>query len=171
VATTNPRARLKRAGWILLASGVAWFDLWSKDLWTYPAQGSPGQQVDVFPSWIQVLTVWNKGGVWSVPLSRDLLKWATALAIPVLAAWIFWTRRPRVLESLGKALVLGGALGNLYDRLRWGMVRDWIDVYFGGKGGWHWPTFNVADIALVVGIGLLLLCSFVHREGKGPEAA
>jgi signal peptidase II len=66
-------------------------------------------------------------------------------------------------------LVLSGAIGNLYDRFRFEGVRDFIDVCFGDVEGWHWPTFNVADIALVVGIGLLLLCSFRERP-KGTAA-
>jgi lipoprotein signal peptidase len=75
-------------------------------------------------------------------------------------------------ETAAKALILGGAIGNLYDRWRWNAVRDWIDVYFGDIAGWHWPTFNVADMALVGGIGVLLVLSFVdEREAKAAKRA
>jgi signal peptidase II len=52
------------------------------------------------------------------------------------------------------ALILGGAIGNLLDRLRLGQVVDFLDVYI---GQWHWPAFNVADSAITVGVGLFLL--------------
>ena len=73
------------------------------------------------------------------------------------------------LLSCALALLLGGALGNLWDRLVHGSVRDFIDVYAGSH---HWPTFNVADVAICVGCGLIILHSFgarnVREEGKAP---
>ena len=78
--------------------------------------------------------------------------------------WIFWPDRTNHVDTAAKSLILGGALGNLYDRAKYEAVRDFIDVFFGGVEGWHWPTFNVADMALVTGIGLLLLMGF--RESK-----
>ena len=68
-------------------------------------------------------------------------------------------------------LILGGAIGNLYDRVQYDAVRDFIEVWFGDLKGWHWPTFNVADIALVVGIGLLILRSFRSQEPEEEAAA
>jgi len=73
--------------------------------------------------------------------------------------------------TAAKALILGGAVGNLYDRVSKGAVRDFVDVYFGGVSGWHWPTFNVADMALVCGIGMLLLMGFKRPQKKDAEAA
>jgi signal peptidase II len=62
--------------------------------------------------------------------------------------------------QLGLMLVLGGAAGNLYDRLFYGYVTDFIEVYY---QSYHWPTFNVADSSISVGIGLLLLETLTHR--------
>jgi lipoprotein signal peptidase len=62
-------------------------------------------------------------------------------------------------------LVLGGAIGNLWDRIAYEAVRDFIDVYL---FGWSYPVFNVADAALVAGIAILLVCSW--RDRKKPEA-
>ena len=56
--------------------------------------------------------------------------------------------------QLGLMLVLGGAAGNLYDRINYGYVIDFLDVFY---GTYHWPTFNVADSAITIGIGFLLL--------------
>jgi signal peptidase II len=66
--------------------------------------------------------------------------------------------------SLAFALIIGGALGNLIDRLVYGHVIDFIDVYY---KTWHWPTFNIADSAITLGAGLLLLDAWVaHRREK-----
>ncbi len=151
-----------RAAWLLLAVAIAGLDLWSKQLWIYPYPvpgGAPVLQQDgvVVEGWLYVRTVWNVGAVWSLRLNASLLLWATALALPLLVAWILLPAVTRPAEVAGKSLILGGAAGNLYDRWQFGAVRDFIDVCFGSPEGWHWPTFNVADIALIVGIGLLLL--------------
>jgi signal peptidase II len=58
------------------------------------------------------------------------------------------------LNGIGLSLVLGGAVGNLIDRLWLGHVVDFLDVYY---GAWHWPAFNVADSAITVGAGMLIL--------------
>jgi signal peptidase II len=64
--------------------------------------------------------------------------------------------------AIGLSLVLGGALGNLLDRVHFGHVIDFIDVYY---RAFHWPTFNVADSAITVGATLLVVHSlFVHRQ-------
>ncbi len=63
----------------------------------------------------------------------------------------------------GLPLVLGGALGNYIDRLARGFVIDFLDAHLGDR---HWPAFNVADTAIVIGVGLLLIDSFVRQEPK-----
>lgn len=79
------------------------------------------------------------------------------LAVSVLLAWLL--HRARVpLERLGYAVILGGALGNLVDRMPDGTVTDFIDLH---AGGWHFPTFNLADVAITAGVLLLLLSSFL----------
>lgn len=88
-----------------------------------------------------------------------------ALIAAVLVLYFFW-RTPRtddrVLGAL--ALLLAGIAGNVTDRLRLGFVIDFIDVQF---GSWHYPTFNVADIAICVGAGLLLIdMALTKRSGR-----
>ena len=82
----------------------------------------------------------------------------TVLAIAVSAGIIFVLirKRPKAYASCALALVLGGALGNLIDRLRFGYVVDYIDVYI---GSYHWPAFNVADAAISIGALLLFIGS------------
>jgi signal peptidase II len=67
--------------------------------------------------------------------------------------------------ALALALILGGALGNLVDRLLYGHVIDFIDLYY---GDWHWPTFNIADSAITLGAALLLLDAFAGHREKVP---
>lgn len=87
---------------------------------------------------------------------------AVALVAATLVLYFFW-RTPRtddrVLGAL--ALLLAGIVGNVTDRVRLGFVIDFIDVQF---GSWHYPTFNVADIAVCVGAGLLILDMFLSKR-------
>ena len=83
-----------------------------------------------------------------------------------LLGWIKRTDNRLTAAALG--LIVGGALGNLLDRLRQGAVTDFLDFYI---GSYHWPAFNLADVAIVCGAGLLLLESiFARDEGKARRA-
>lgn len=64
-------------------------------------------------------------------------------------------------DRLGLALILGGAIGNLTDRIAMGSVTDFVDVF---AGRFHWPAFNVADSALTIGLVVMVLSSFIHRK-------
>ena len=79
------------------------------------------------------------------PLLMAALTGALTIAFAVMAF-----RAQHALERAGFALVVGGALGNIIDRLRQGAVTDFLDLYW---RDWHWPTFNVADIAITLGRG------------------
>ncbi|MHC4492588.1 MAG: signal peptidase II [Planctomycetota bacterium] len=164
--------RRRRAAWLALAVGITAIDLWSKSLWKYPPhRGYPHEYLEptnheVIPGWLHIRAVWNEGGVWSLPIAPTILLIATLLAVPVLILWLLWPKQARAWDSAGKVLVLGGAVGNLYDRIAYGAVRDFVDVYL---FGWDYPVFNVADTALVVGIVMLLVCSW--RDRRKPGAA
>ena len=88
----------------------------------------------------------------------------SVLVISVLVVWMRRLKPEQWQLSAAFALIIGGALGNLIDRLVYGHVIDFIDVYY---KTWHWPTFNIADSAITVGAGLLLLDAWVtHRREK-----
>ena len=95
--------------------------------------------------------------------------WAMAAltgAITVGLAWgAYRSRNPW--EAAGFALAVGGSLGNILDRLRQGAVTDFLDIYW---QDWHWPTFNMADVAIVCGMGLILLSSLKPKP-KEPDHA
>jgi signal peptidase II len=94
---------------------------------------------------------------------RWALSGVTLLIIGALLAWIWRTRSPLTAAAAG--LLVGGASGNLIDRLRFGAVTDFIDLHWGDA---HWPTFNLADAAIVCGVGLLLLTA---RGVKEPASS
>ena len=80
-----------------------------------------------------------------------------ALVVTVWLTVVLLVRAASRLDAAAYGLVIGGALGNVADRLRFGAVTDFLDVYV---GTWHWPAFNLADVAVVGGVGLLLLSEF-----------
>jgi signal peptidase II len=92
-----------------------------------------------------------------------------AVSACVFILWMSWRMDRRdMLLAIGLMLVLGGALGNLTDRLFHGYVIDFIDVYF---RAWHWPAFNVADSAITVGAIMLLLDAMGLNSRKGHITA
>jgi signal peptidase II len=77
----------------------------------------------------------------------------------VMLAWLYLASRVLVASAL--ALIVGGALGNVIDRFRFGAVADFVDVHV---MGYHWPAFNVADSAIAVGAGILILDALLNKE-------
>jgi signal peptidase II len=89
---------------------------------------------------------------------------AFAISI-IIAVWLSRLQKHETLLAAALSLVLGGAIGNLIDRLAYGYVIDFLDVYY---GTWHWPAFNIADSAITLGVALMLAESF--GLGKAKEA-
>jgi signal peptidase II len=129
-----------------------------------------GERLELAPFFNLVL-VYNKGAAFS--FLSDASGWQKPLlvAFAVVAAAIvsiLIVRRPAErLLCTGLALILGGALGNVVDRLRFGQVVDFLDLH---AAGYHWPAFNVADSAITVGAALLILEGFVQREGRARSS-
>jgi signal peptidase II len=84
------------------------------------------------------------------------------LVISMIVGWL-WHRARTLSDRFGYAFILGGALGNLVDRLPDGAVTDFIDLH---AGGWHFPTFNLADVGITAGVLLLLLSSLLPARVK-----
>lgn len=94
-----------------------------------------------------------------------LLSGAALLVVAVLVVWA--ARSDSRAEAASFGAIAGGAVGNIVDRLRQGAVTDFIDLH---AFGWHWPTFNVADIGITGGVGLLLLSGLWPRKASGEDA-
>lgn len=127
----------------------------------------------VIPNFLNFLYAQNTGVAFSFLDSHgDTGRWGLSVVAgvaAVLVLYYFW-RVPRNHDRLlgALALLLAGILGNVTDRLRLGFVVDFIDVQF---GSWHYPTFNVADTAICIGAGLLVLDMFFSRKDKKPDEA
>lgn len=85
----------------------------------------------------------------------------------LICRWLIRLGPQQRIEAAAWALILGGALGNLIDRILFGYVIDFIDVYY---GDWHWPAFNIADSAITIGVGLLLIDSLRKRDARAPAS-
>ncbi len=117
------------------------------------------ETLPVVPGWFHLTYVRNPGAAFGLFSGRAeafrvpffLAVTAVALVVIVVTAWRAEASRPWFLAALG--LVWGGAVGNLIDRLRWGEVVDFLDVFWKTH---HWPAFNVADSAISVGVVLLI---------------
>lgn len=123
--------------------------------------------------WFSIVHWLNNGGLWgslqNLSLApRILLFYLFPLAGLGFLIWLFLKSRSRFELAL-LAAVLGGALGNIADRLRLGAVVDFLDFHI--PGGWSWPAFNVADACLSVGICLLLMKVLFEKEPKENERA
>ncbi|MFC3094723.1 signal peptidase II [Alteromonas sediminis] len=97
----------------------------------------------------------------------------TAIALGVSIMILWWlkqTPKQQLLLPIAFSFVLGGALGNVYDRIAYGYVIDFLDFYI---NDWHWPAFNIADSAIFIGAALLIIDMFVNKEsndnGEGSE--
>lgn len=94
---------------------------------------------------------------------------ALALVISaVLSVWLARLQKQETLLALALSLVLGGAVGNLIDRLAYGYVIDFLDVYY---NSWHWPAFNIADSAITLGVALMLAESFGLGSPKKSKSS
>jgi signal peptidase II len=119
----------------------------------------------VFDSWFNLRIAGNKGAAWGI--FRDLpeewrVTFFAVIGVFAIAAIILFYRsaRGQKLLSVALTLILGGAIGNLIDRVRLGYVVDFIDWYY---QDFHWPTFNIADVGITVGVSLLLIDMIIHR--------
>ncbi len=153
---------------LAVAAGVLVLDQATK-WWIVEVVMVPPREIPVLPVFNLVLG-WNRGisfGLFN--WDSDLGAWLfTGLALAIVCALVAWMRRAEgrwTAATLG--LIVGGALGNVVDRLRYGAVADFLDFHL---AGYHWPAFNVADAGITVGAAVLILESLFagpKRHNKG----
>ncbi len=168
-ALASDRLRAGRGGltWLWLSGVVIILDQLSKVL----AQSflAPYEPVPVLPS-LNLTLMYNTGAAFSfLSQAGGWQRWLfTILALGISAAIVAWLRvlPPRqAWVGAGLALILGGAIGNVVDRLLLGHVTDFIQVYY---RDWYWPAFNLADSSITVGVAILLIDGLFARKHKFP---
>ncbi len=126
---------------------------------------SPGNPVAVLPG-VNLTLGFNTGASFGLlggmMAGRPLLMVALTGAVTLTFAVMAFRARHR-LERMGLALIVGGALGNNVDRLRQGKVTDFLDLYW---RDWHWPTFNLADVAITSGALCILIAALPFRQRR-----
>ena len=159
------RLRGQTLVWFAIAAAVLLLDQWSK-LWIVEryAYGD----TEFFSSFFNLVRAHNYGAAFSfLSDAGGWQRWGFSLLATVISGVIIvWIARlpvQRKLEGLALALILGGALGNLYDRLTLGYVVDFLDFHWSGK---HFPAFNVADAGISVGAAILIFDTLIN----GPDA-
>lgn len=147
----------------LIAGAVLLVDFITKQImlgWIF----YPPLRVEVLP-FLNFVPVWNPGISFGMLTTDGMLVpvLLTVLAIAV-AVWLIW-KAPRFhrFERMGAGLIAGGAVGNALDRIRFGKVVDFIDVFV-QTWGLHWPAFNIADAAITIGALLWFYSILAERE-------
>ena len=163
----NRSKRMGALAWLWLSVLVIVLDQLSK-FWVL-ATLTPGQKLAVIPDFFYWTLAFNTGAAFSfLADSGGWQRWLfTGLALVISIVLLVWLKRTRAGDwrtALPLALVLGGAIGNVIDRIRLGHVTDFILVYF---GDWAYPAFNVADSAVCVGAVLLILFSLLSPNASG----
>ena len=160
---TPGEIRIVRAPWVGISAAVGVIALDQASKWWILEQVMRPPRVIELTSFFNLVMGWNRGvsfGMFNTasPYNAWVL---TAVALGIVAALAVWLRRaggPFLAAAIG--LVMGGALGNVIDRLRFGAVFDFLDLH---AAGYHWPAFNVADSAITVGAILLVVDSLFAR--------
>ncbi|MGQ9685714.1 MAG: signal peptidase II [Thiobacillaceae bacterium] len=141
--------------WLWLTAVVLMLDQASKV--AVQAYLAPYQDVVAIAPFFNLVHVHNTGAAFSLFANQDgWQRWfflGVALVASVVILWLLHGTRGRTPFCIALALILGGALGNVIDRLAYGHVIDFLDFHI---AGWHWPAFNMADSAITVGAGLLI---------------
>lgn len=145
----------------LIALYVFLFDQWSK--WYFMDVLHVAEQSIAVTSFFNLVMVWNRGisfGMFNEAAYSHYLFSGVAITIMLfLLHWLKSLTHPFPASTVG--LIVGGAAGNIADRLRFGAVADFFDFHL---AGWHWPAFNIADAAVFTGAVMLCMYMVVKKE-------
>jgi signal peptidase II len=163
----------QKAVYLAASAGLIALDQWTKAI--IAATMALNSSRDVIPGFFSLVHTHNTGIAFSLfadsgPLVRNVLVPLISVAALALVVIMLWSSRYAAARThAGLALILAGAVGNLYDRAAYGYVVDFLDFYI---GAYHWPAFNVADSCITIGAGLILLDALggAVRERREPES-
>ena len=146
-----------------LAIGGLLLDIWSKKAVFEWLGQQQSQTISIINGYLRFIIALNDGAAFSTFAGKPYLLTAISVTalIVVFGVFLFSGTQHRLIH-IALSLFTGGICGNLYDRIfNDGLVRDFIDVYYRNK---HWPTFNVADSLLCIGVGLLVISTFLTEK-------
>lgn len=147
--------------WVILSVAVLGIDIASKlmihnNFHLY-------ESIRLLP-FFSITYVHNIGAAFSIlEGQRGLLIGVAGIISLFIIYMLYKNGNSKKLENAALALILGGAIGNLFDRLYHGFVIDFLDVNF---GSWHYPTFNIADCSICIGIAIYIFCNFRTKNGS-----
>jgi len=154
----------KALPWFSASAAIVALDQLVK--WIFLSKFVPGERLEV-TGFFNLVLVFNKGAAFSflagAPGWQTPVLAGVAIIASAVISVLILKNKNKFLFCCGLALILGGAIGNLIDRLRFGHVVDFLDFH---AMGWHWPAFNVADSAITLGAVLLIVEGFLHRETR-----
>ncbi len=152
-----------------LAIGGLLLDLWSKKAVFDWLGREPSHTVSIIDGFLRFIIALNDGAAFSTFAGKPYILMSISIValMVVIGVFLFSGTQYRSIH-IALGLFAGGICGNLYDRIfNEGLVRDFIDVYIGNK---HWPTFNVADSLLCIGVGLLIVSTFITEKSSQKHA-
>ena len=161
---TESRALMLR--WLLLSTGIVVADQLSK-AWILDRYAL--FESERITSFFNLVLVMNSGAAFSfLANAGGWQKWFFVVLTIAVSIWLVFMLRQHQKERLlptALAMILGGAIGNLIDRLRYDAVVDFLDFHL---AGYHFPAFNVADSAISVGVALMLIAEFRRSKDSSP---
>lgn len=166
---------MKRLHYLTVSAAIILVDAWTK--WLVSARIGLHDSIPIVSDFFQLVHVRNTGAAFGIGANAEseiipiLLNTGAIAVFCVVVAYAFRSAVTDRMLQVGLHLILGGAIGNLIDRFRFGYVVDFLDVYvtWGGREH-HWPAFNIADSAICIGIALLFL-DMRRRPDEKPAIA
>ena len=159
-----------RALYLLIAVAVVALDRWSKH--AVAQRISLYSHIQIIPGFFQITHTENTGAAFSLfadspaPWKTAMLIAFSGIALVVVSILLLKNHHAQVATGVALSLIMGGALGNLWDRVARGRVVDFLLVYY---KRYQWPVFNLADGAIVIGAGLLVLEILFHKGSEKEE--
>ena len=146
---------------LILGLIIVLFDQFTK-LWVRQTLVCGGEPQTVIPGFFNLVYVRNPGAAWGMFGGQQVFLVLISIMVLVLIAIYHRRFMEQTLDHrIALGLMIGGILGNLIDRMKFGWVTDFLDFKF---GTYHFPSFNVADSAICIAVGLYMLSSFWHKE-------
>ncbi len=146
---------------LILGFAIVVLDQFTK-VWVREALVYGGEPQAVIPGFFNLVYVRNPGAAWGMLGGQQVILIGLSIVVLILLA-IFHRRvlNPTLDHRIALGLMIGGILGNLIDRIKFGWVTDFLDFHIGTH---HWPSFNIADSAICIAVGLYLLSALWHKS-------